>query len=863
MILHSIEIEHIRGIEHLKLDGLPETGVVVISGDNEAGKSTILDALHTVLYIRHGSKSQFIRSLQPVGQDIGPRIQLEATVGPYRFHIDKTYLRKKSSRLRITAPRLEQFMGLEADQKLEEIISEHLDHNLFEALFMRQGQTHIGVQAVGIPSLVNALEQDQTIDTSDDSALMRRIDAEYSRYFTMKTGNPAGEYKAALARLEQAQKECAQAEREYRDLEGYIDRHRAASEQLEQVQGRRPLAEAELAEAETRNAEAVAARENTARLKESLETAQAKFTLAEKELLSRKQQREHIQQLQVQVAQLAAKSEELRLESEHAAAQKTQLKERFAAAQKDASRTSKALAEAQRVLELSQKSVEFQRDTVLAAKLVEAENEVLRLQNTLPNRLLTQADIDAVERAQFAVQSAEIRQAAAATKISLSATLPTEIIIDGQELEVGASAQDIEVVGETTFVFGDITAVVRAGSDGEVAQVEVAEARRKLQETLQRLDCVDLDAARAAKQDGEAHQTKLSEAKLRLEALLPQGESLQHIQVRLSSMSDLDFSEVPEVSRAQADVSTARKDSEAAEKQVALIRSELDAWVESDAFANYEVHKARLADVEKRLLQAQDEAEHQELLQPLASLEAHVDELRQQRIAAHTAYEEARAMDTDASIAAGVLDGARAQLRQLGILELNAEKELAELQGRIAQVTGIAERTEQAQGAVQRAETQLAAIQRRAEAVQLLRTTLLEHREIAREKYAEPFVAALTHLAKPIFGNDVGFTLTQELQIEQRQVKNTPLKIDALSVGAQEQLSILTRLAIAQLVSEDAVPIIIDDALGSTDSSRIGRMSALFTEIGKQHQVLILTCDQSRYLRIVGAKMLPIEELKR
>ncbi|NLP38267.1 MAG: AAA family ATPase, partial [Corynebacterium pollutisoli] len=53
MRIHSLTIENFRGIERLTLEELPETGVIVIHGDNEQGKSTILDALHAALYEKH------------------------------------------------------------------------------------------------------------------------------------------------------------------------------------------------------------------------------------------------------------------------------------------------------------------------------------------------------------------------------------------------------------------------------------------------------------------------------------------------------------------------------------------------------------------------------------------------------------------------------------------------------------------------------------------------------------------------------------------------------------------------------------------------------------------------------------------
>ena len=41
MRIHALTIENFRAIEHLKLHDIPDTGVVVIHGDNEKGLSLI------------------------------------------------------------------------------------------------------------------------------------------------------------------------------------------------------------------------------------------------------------------------------------------------------------------------------------------------------------------------------------------------------------------------------------------------------------------------------------------------------------------------------------------------------------------------------------------------------------------------------------------------------------------------------------------------------------------------------------------------------------------------------------------------------------------------------------------------------
>ena len=87
----------------------------------------------------------------------------------------------------------------------------------------------------------------------------------------------------------------------------------------------------------------------------------------------------------------------------------------------------------------------------------------------------------------------------------------------------------------------------------------------------------------------------------------------------------------------------------------------------------------------------------------------------------------------------------------------------------------------------------------------------------------------------------------------------------ALSGGAQEQLSILTRFAIADLVAEpdtESVPVVVDDALGSTDPQRLQLMSTLFADAGRQSQVLVFTCDPDRFSRVPERMEIDIESMK-
>ena len=179
--------------------------------------------------------------------------------------------------------------------------------------------------------------------------------------------------------------------------------------------------------------------------------------------------------------------------------------------------------------------------------------------------------------------------------------------------------------------------------------------------------------------------------------------------------------------------------------------------------------------------------------------------------------------------------------------------------------SGIAEKVDRAEATLDAAESEYHRTKRRAEATKLLYDTLQRYREEANARYAAPFAAALEGYAGALFGRDVEFELDDQLQITRRNVAGVSLPIEALSGGAQEQLALLTRFAIAELVARDGtspVPVVIDDALGATDPHRLQLMNALFNRVGKHAQVIVLTCYPNRYDGVASDNRYEIEQLK-
>ena len=145
---------------------------------------------------------------------------------------------------------------------------------------------------------------------------------------------------------------------------------------------------------------------------------------------------------------------------------------------------------------------------------------------------------------------------------------------------------------------------------------------------------------------------------------------------------------------------------------------------------------------------------------------------------------------------------------------------------------------------------------RAAEAIGLLRSTLLAHRAEAQKKYVAPFKEQIERLGRVVFGRDFQVEVSSDLTIESRTLSGTTVPFASLSTGAREQLSLLGRLACAQIVDPaDGAPVLLDDALGFSDPDRLLALNAVLGEVGRSAQVVVLTCQPARFSSVGGAQV--------
>src|SRR5262249_32399502 len=144
-----------------------------------------------------------------------------------------------------------------------------------------------------------------------------------------------------------------------------------------------------------------------------------------------------------------------------------------------------------------------------------------------------------------------------------------------------------------------------------------------------------------------------------------------------------------------------------------------------------------------------------------------------------------------------------------------------------------------------------AAIDGDAQALRLLHQTIVDTERDANTQFLQPVVQRVQpYLRRVLPGAKVRFSADLTIEGLDRGENTEPF--NSLSVGAREQVSVLTRIAFADLLASEGVaaPIILDDALVYSDNARFADTLLALSLAAKRHQIIILTCHEDRYLRL-------------
>lgn len=161
-------------------------------------------------------------------------------------------------------------------------------------------------------------------------------------------------------------------------------------------------------------------------------------------------------------------------------------------------------------------------------------------------------------------------------------------------------------------------------------------------------------------------------------------------------------------------------------------------------------------------------------------------------------------------------------------------------------------------GRIERLERDKAAADLEAAASRLLLASLTQAQRESKDRWLGPVRERVTPYLKFLEPDSDIVLNDQTFEIEGIVRNGVSEPFNALSTGAREQIAVITRLAVADILRASGQPsaLILDDALVNTDEARLERMQRVLQTAAKSLQVLILTCREGDFLGLGDIKRL-------
>ena len=872
-----------------RLDGI-EDGLNVVVGPNEMGKSTLLDALRAVLFERHSSRAQPIMALQNDRNQAAPVVELTIELDDGLYRITKRFIKKPYAHL--SCPDGRTLEGDTAEETLRRLLDFHEPGNtgakpetlgMWNVLWVQQGRSF---GALDLPnsarsSLHNALESEvgTVLGGRRGRALPKAIENQLGEMITSTTNRPRGAYRELIDRVDTLRQELGALQDRRRELTQTLEDLEETQENLQRLStGDRDRADRkELDEARERH-------NQLAELEARIEAACIERELRNRTLEQAEQAAEDRRQLKVEVKTemeaLEAAGSRLtgaREEEEEARSKVDGLRGSVRQSEADLTKADEAVSRHRRVLGAAERRARL-RDFEGRCEKAQAAEELQReAQQAAAAILVTDEAIEGIREAARGRDSIRSRLDAAATVISFD--MPegsiSGIDVNGEPLTAdGRFVRSVESVTITIPDRGRIS-VEPAIKDRDKLLRQQRDATTALRDALEETGVKSLaDAedqysrrqgllrdAELSRQGAELHAPATVDYEAGAKALADYIEGLRQILQR--ETEELDLQEVP----ARGDAETALR---TAQEQADETRSVLDAV------------RAALSGPEDALGELQTE---------IATLQGRYDESKDRLERLHAEVTQAEATCSDDDLQSGI-DSARTALseQELAIERLKekrSDETLPQLKARISrletalherrdkrarleiEIAGLRSRVETAEGAgldeaieqgareLELAEEEKRRQDREVEVLSLLLSTLRNAEQEAKEQYLSPVLKRVRPYLQLLFpGADVRIDENLHITGVVREAGYEE-EFNHLSMGTQEQIAVLVRLAFAEMLIEQGLPatVVLDDALVFSDDRRMGRIFDILNMAARNVQVIVFTCREQLFEGLGGRQL--------
>ena len=865
-------------------------GLNVVVGPNEMGKSTLLDALRAVLFEKHDSRARPVRDLQNDRNNAGPVIELAFELNEGIYRIRKRFIKKPYARL--DCPDGRTLEGDAAEEELRELLSlgkparsgaQPETLGMWNVLWVKQGRSF---GAPDLPesargNLHGALESEvgTVLGGRRGRALPQVIEKQLGELVTSSTNKPRGQYRDileretslngeiesfggrraelsdTLARLEEAQETLKRLSSENRDeTDGEkIKRARKRYDELKELETRIEAAGTELELRKLNLEKAEGEEKQRSQLKDETKAEEMSLEAAGKrrgEVREKERDyREKIEKLREAVR---------KAEAGLGAAEDTVLRE---------SRVLEAVRLKNRIGELERR---FEKAREAETRRREAQREATTI-------TVTEELIERIRAAEKELEKATDRLSAVATTITLDIepNRSDGIEINGQPFTDDRSS--IRAVSPVTITIpecGRITVEPAVKNrDKLLGQQNNAEA--ELKNALREVGAESpseaenrygereklLRDAELARQEAELHSPATEEYEAGAQAL---GDHIESLSLVLKRETDeLALSELPALKESETALEDARGRAADARHSLEKARAALSGPDKAlgnlqteltTADVRYEGAEEHLTRLRSQLEDAEKQCPSDELLKNIDTAQKRL--LEQEEVIAELSGEHE---DETLEQLQARMDRLEKAIEERREKRGNLDVEISGLRSRVeaSEGGGIDEVIQQKNRELELCQEEIRRSKREVDVLTLLLSTLRGAEREAKELYMSPVVNRLRPYLQLLFPG-ANIAIDENLKIT-GVVREGGYEepFHHLSMGTQEQIAVLVRLAFAEMLVEQGQPatVVLDDALVFSDDRRMDRMFDILNMAARNIQVLIFTCREQLFEGIGGCHL--------
>jgi len=876
----SIEAEQFRQFQDAVAVRDLSAQLNVVVGHNEAGKSTLLQAVRAALFDRYtGSVGEHFR---PYGAAVSPRVRLVFEMGGAEYRLTKIFSRRRDGEATLEATDGRRWEGPEAEDYLAKRLgfsyagrggSRPELQGLAGLLWVEQARAYEPVtltdQSQQQVHAVFENDMRELLGGDQGEALHRRITALRGEYFDTR-GKPRGNYRRVREREAELRQKLQAIRAQLEAYEDKVDRLERRQTELLAYREDRALGKAEerarLAQAAAERVTALRAQVRSG--KEQCGRTDAEWEAAKRAWETRARlidEREEARKAE-QAAKQAVREKET--ESAHLEERLTQRRDRLAALKARKQERDAELRLARDAEALDRLVAEHERLNTRLEEVRDADAERRRCLSERAALRVTEETVSALKRIKRGRDLAEERLHAAATQVAYWLE-PGAVVKLGEESLAGdgsvrlARRSELQVEGIGRFM------VTPGGEDLDALRRKVEQADRRLGQRLSEVGADGVAGAEAIlRRAGELDSWALQHAAT-LKGLVPEGLQALEDQLsavgaqrddlrrKLGNMAARDFGMdglEQELQRLQDQVAALKGDVYAEEKVLQGLREAL-AGLRAEKVSAERLTGRYASELEEARVQASDARLAEALKEAEQGGGASRHRLEAAIRALETEHPEAVELEVERS--GHGLEDIRQEIERLNREVRDLKVELGALGQK-----GLAEAVATVAADHAFVALQLEQADRDARALDLLQGTLDAALRQAKVAVAEPVVTRLVPYLRRLIP-DAAPTVDEDLILTGIERGGATEVFEDLSIGTREQLAVLIRLAYADLLSEAGEPValILDDALVNSDDERRERMKAILCQAAQRYQILLLTCHGREY-RDTGGTFIRLEDAR-